>query len=510
MGDDTDPDRVGAWVESTRQACTALRQMTGVDRVWLVGLRLGALVAALAARSNEDVAGIVALAPVVVGKSYLRELSVLQSTLELAGPPAGIPAEPKEGVETLGFAISHETRTALSQINLATMRETLGVADDRFEVLVLDRDDLPAGMPWIEHLKSRGVRAELEQAAGYSTMMVDPHKSVVPEAMIERTVDWLSQRPRPAARLHPSVRVDVREQATMGDVVEAPIFVDDQQRLFGVLTRPAKAKPSGRSILLLNAGSIHHVGPNRLHVRLARTWAAEGHEVLRLDLTGLGESSRRRGQDENVVYSSFGVEDVVSAVEYVRRRGASDIRPVGLCSGAYFAMKSATATKHVAGFVAINPLTFDKPPPGPTDYPRVRTARETARYRRSMRDVEKWKKLLRGKVRVAAVASTVARHLGDRAVKYGRLLARRLDLPLAGDVGAELMRMAERNIEQRFIFASEDPGKTLLDDEAGDAVRKLEAAGILRIDMIEGADHTFTARWSHGQLIELLTTAITR
>jgi hypothetical protein len=171
-------------------------------------------------------------------------------------------------------------------------------------------------------------------------------------------------------------------------------------------------------------------------------------------------------------------------------------------------MKSAAATSHVAGFVAINPLTFDKPPPGPTDYPRVRAAREAARYRHAVRDIEKWKKLFRGKVRLKAAATTLAGHLAGRVMKQARDVSRRLNIPWEGDVGAELARLARNNVEQRFVFASGDPGNQLLRDEAGSVVKELEARGILAVEIIEGTDHTFTALWSHDPLVEVLTTAI--
>jgi hypothetical protein len=209
-----------------------------------------------------------------------------------------------------------------------------------------------------------------------------------------------------------------------------------------------------------------------------------------------------------VVYSRYALEDIRQAVEWCRRHAGSDVRPVGLCSGAFFALKSAATIPDIAGFVAINPLTFDKPPPGPTDYPRVRTAREAARYRRSLGNIEKWKKLLRGEVRIDAVVKTVGAHLRDRARRHVRELARRFDFSMDNDVGAELLRLAERNVEQCFVFASTDPGMALLRDEADSVVRKLVDSGKLRIDILEGTDHTFTACWSHGPLVSVLTNAI--
>ena len=58
---------------------------------------------------------------------------------------------------------------------------------------------------------------------------------------------------------------------------------------FGLLTR-AQAPRRGQTFVLFNAGLIHRMGPFRLHVRLARTLAAEGYDVLRFDLPMVGDA----------------------------------------------------------------------------------------------------------------------------------------------------------------------------------------------------------------------------
>ncbi|MCU1282082.1 MAG: alpha/beta hydrolase, partial [bacterium] len=68
-GDDRDPARVAAWLASIGHAAAELRRQTGVERVVLAGVRLGALLATLAAVERDDVAGLIAIAPVVVGKA---------------------------------------------------------------------------------------------------------------------------------------------------------------------------------------------------------------------------------------------------------------------------------------------------------------------------------------------------------------------------------------------------------------------------------------------------------
>jgi len=71
-GSDLDPHRLAAWVGSVQAACDALRRRSGVPQLVLVGVRLGALLAELAARARYDVAGLALWAPVAMCTSSGR------------------------------------------------------------------------------------------------------------------------------------------------------------------------------------------------------------------------------------------------------------------------------------------------------------------------------------------------------------------------------------------------------------------------------------------------------
>ncbi len=509
-GDDRDPDRLGGWIRSTQEAVRTLREQCGVERVWLLGVRLGALVAVLAS-NDVDVAGVIAIAPVVSGKAYLRELKLLQVALGLRERPADAPVVTEigeGGQEALGFAIEAETRAALMKIDLTKI-----ATPPCKEVLVLDRADLPSAAGWVAHLERLGVAVTAAQPAGYVEMMLDPHRALVPAHLIDATTSWLRARqPLPAAIETPRTRPKSSAGADMGEVHERHVFVDDARRIYAVLSTPTSVRPSGRAVLLLNAGAIHHIGPNRLYVMLARQWAAAGDSVLRLDITGLGDSPARAGETENTVYSPRAVEDVGVAVAWLREQPhVRSVWSVGLCSGAYHAFKGAAAGQDVSGIVAINPLTFFWSPATPLDFPAFpafKVTEEAERYKRAAFDPSKWKKLLRGQVNVRYALDTLGRRALGRALDQLRDVSRRLHMPWKDDVGAELDSVARRSVVQRFVFVAGDPGRQLLRDQGGSTVVRLRKQGSLFIDVIEGPDHTFTPLWSHGPLAKALTAAL--
>src|SRR5262249_55087343 len=160
-------------------------------------------------------------------------------------------------------------------------------------------------------------------------------------------------------------------------------------------------RPSGeprRAIILLNSGGIYRIGPNRLYVAIARRLARAGDLVLRLDISGVSDSAARPGGEGDIVYSGYAVRDVGVGVGWGRRNGARSVAVVGLCSGAYHALKAAVAGQPIDTVVPINPLTFFWKPGMPLDFSALRVMLDTARYQKSVTNVESWRKLLRGDV----------------------------------------------------------------------------------------------------------------
>jgi pimeloyl-ACP methyl ester carboxylesterase len=104
-GNGEDPDRVTTWIANIGAAIDLLRRETGVTEVALVGLRLGALLAACAAASRRDVSGPALLAAPNSGKTYVRELQALAHLL--VAPDAR--ASSFDGLEIAGFRVARQT-----------------------------------------------------------------------------------------------------------------------------------------------------------------------------------------------------------------------------------------------------------------------------------------------------------------------------------------------------------------------------------------------------------------
>jgi pimeloyl-ACP methyl ester carboxylesterase len=499
-GDDREPARLAAWVKSVHHAIDELRRAAGVERVAVLGVRLGALVATLAASERDDVAGLVAIAPVVAGKAHLRELRALQMAMSRPPVPAHVVVE-ADVQEALGFVLTAETKGALSAVDLTKLERRPAPT-----VLLIERDDLPGNDAWPTRLAAQGVTVDRRRLPGYAEMMLGPQFAVVPEAMVTAATGWMqalaATSNAASAAVPPPALVN---HARFSSVREIADFIDEDQRLFGVLSTVESPPPARKGLLLLNAGSVHHIGSNRLYVTLARRWAALGHAVLRLDISGIGDSRPRAGEPENVVYTEHAITDVAAALSFLRRQpGVVEVHALGLCSGGYNAFKAAVAGVALDGVVLINPLTFFYKPGMSLDAAPYHVTEEATRYTRRMYSLDAWKKLLRGDVHLDALTRVMARRIGLYARDRARALARHAGIKLGDDLALELQDVTRRNVSLRFIFAADDPGVSLLKNQGGATVDKLRRKGQLGIDLIAGADHTFTPLWSQPLVIDTL------
>jgi pimeloyl-ACP methyl ester carboxylesterase len=526
-GHDFEPDRVTAWIESIQAAADELREQTGVARLCFFGIRLGATLAASAAATRSDVAALITVAPVLSGKTYVRELRMLQRASEAKQNSSAAPQN-SDALQAAGFTLAAATQTALSGLDLTRS------APSASRVLILDRAELPAAERWEQHLRAAGTRVERLSVKGYTEMMLDSHETVVPEEILSESlkfldalkVEWASDITRvartiaapnplhqvgaPRVTLPPPAAPDPLVGDTQTCAVEESAVWFGSPALFGVVTAPVgtqRAATAGkaRGIVLINSGAVHSVGPNRLYVVLARLLAQRGHVVLRMDISGIGDSPTRPNAVENTVYSPYAVEEVRAAVTYLREAWhVQDVRAAGLCSGAYHAFKAAVAGVPVNGVVLINPLTFFWKEGMSLQYPEYRVAADIRRYRANILRPASWLKLLRGQVNLWESSQVLLR----RALSLGRTplrnLARALRMPLSDDLPSELSSVVRAGIRLQFVFAAQDPGPELLRNQGGATARKLRERGLLRVESIDAADHTFTDSARRALLVSIL------
>jgi alpha/beta superfamily hydrolase len=90
-----------------------LRSATGAHRLIFCGLRFGAMLATLTAGQRNDAAGLLLLAPVLRGRSYMRQLRV---EAQLQSGATGV--DPSGDLDFQELHFSAETVAAIGQVDL--------------------------------------------------------------------------------------------------------------------------------------------------------------------------------------------------------------------------------------------------------------------------------------------------------------------------------------------------------------------------------------------------------
>lgn len=489
VGSSEDPERWTAWSQSIRDAVHTLREAAGVERVVLLGVGLGASLAATVASQSESVAGVAAIAPIVKGKAWLRELRALKAVMGRAGAPAGLDLA-EESEEVVGLLISASTRADIERLDLTAL-PSMGARD----WLVLDREDRPPNSAFADALRQQGAVVEQEQLPGYVGMMQDPHESEVPQAMIARVVEWLEGKFPTQGSGGTAVALSAGPSTVASGIEEFPVSFGGEATLFGIVTRPVGASPK-RAFVLLNSGSNTHIGNGRMYVDYARRLAAKGWLVLRYDISGIGESAVHPGRPENEVYTAKGVDDLRSAIGFLREQlGVEQVSGAGLCSGAYHLLRGAEAGIPLRGIFVINPLTFHWVEGMSLKYPPFVMAQTAAQYQRSVRDWRKWRKLLRGGVDLQHAGVVVFDRLRERGRLVLRDTRRTLGVSVPDDLGTRLNDLVQRGVRVHFVFSAGDPGEALLRIGAGRAFTQLKRSGAVDLRHLPGCDHALSSGW---------------
>lgn len=495
-GGEGDPSRLEAWLGGIRAAVTHLRTVTGVEEVALVGLRLGALLAAVAARAARADA-LVLLAPFPSGRNFLQELRAVALLAER--PADAPPAVGPEGIDSAGFRLTPETAEALRALDLTRMTET-----PARRVLILDRPEGRAAA-LAERFRALGAGVEEAPFPDHARLITSVQHAILDCSAFTRAAAWLTQDMAPAERR--SVAETFIPRLRLADAVERPLRFGPAAGLFGILCEPATVAVTGLpAVLLLNSGATPHTGTGRMSVRLARRLAARGIASLRMDLGGLGDSASKPGRRDGLIYCRDMVEDAQDGLDALAAAGHGAAVAVGLCAGAAVALRVALADPRVVGLALVNPGRFVLGD-GVTQEEAIGSAvKPAAAYLPRLTEPAVWRAILRQDRK----ASRVARGLSERAARRLRIGAGRLRAGLTGggyardDVLYAFKALSDRGVRTLMVHSAGDVTLGELEAQAGAGGGRLRRMGGLWMERLAGADHSLMERAARERFADLL------
>lgn len=138
--------------------------------------------------------------------------------------------------------------------------------------------------------------------------------------------------------------------------IEQVCAFGDNSTLIGVYTPPANTASSQPCAVFLTAGLLHHVGPTRLHVEMARALSQQNVAGLRFDLSGIGDSET---SSMGGYFMERSVHEIRQAMDFLQEQyGHERFVLIGLCSGADDALATAQQDNRVSGIVLLNGYAY--------------------------------------------------------------------------------------------------------------------------------------------------------
>jgi len=471
------------WVNDVRMARDFIASC-GAERVGVVGLRVGAT---LAARSLVEHGRFDALAmwdPCSTGRAFLRE----QQALKALTFSANSPLEEEEGLDLISLWMPSSLATDLSAITLDASRYP-----DDVKTLLITRVNRPKSAQVLELLEHSG--AEEVEATGQEEFLdVPPGLSVLPLDTIDRISEWFDGvfdgRAAPISR-HVTSEAVVAVDAEGRQIVER-LSTFGSAGLFGVVTEPT-VDAGLPPLVLLNVGLLHHIGPGGLWVDVARAWAAKGVRVLRFDLGGIGESPALPYHSEGVEYPLEAVQDIIDAMRLVAPDNYENVILVGICSGAYHALEASIALS-ITGVAIINPiLSFD-----PTEVLEGRPIdiRRTAVQPRH--GIVRWMRGSRAVTRITRWSPVWRLRQSPRTAQIidewiPEVFWNLLDKMGAIRSGASVLEMIGSGGTSILLICGDREARTFR--RAGKRIDALISAGVLTFEVLPGLDHSlFSAK----------------
>jgi pimeloyl-ACP methyl ester carboxylesterase len=347
-----------AWQNGVNLAADWLRANSTVQRIVLVGLRAGAMLATLTAATRDDIAGLVLLEPVLRGKSYVAQL-----TVEARLRSKGI-ADTSDSLDLDGLPLTRETLDRTTQVDLRQV--TLSSVS---AISVCSRAPSALLSTCVEAWQNQGASVTCSGFVGLDALLRPTHFADEPLADFTQLLSWLRIAVPAQATLHSAP--ESRDATPLRPVgcVETPLRFGSNGALVGVLCEPQGAKTNFAVVIGSTGGDPHH-GFARFSVELARILAAERIASLRFDFAGLGDSSNASDNGAEDVTHAFEVDrsaDFSAAITKLQQLGFQRFAVKGLCSGAYHAFHAAVTDERVDTLLLINlpwfSLRLDRPRP---------------------------------------------------------------------------------------------------------------------------------------------------
>lgn len=297
------------------------------------------------------------------------------------------------------------------------------------------------------------------------------------------------------------------------DMREEILNFGDELSLVGILTHKSESKNnSDFCIVLLNAGLIHKIGPNSLHVKISRELAEKGVNCFRFDYSGIGDSSLSR-QKKSLEEIKIG--EVKQAMDLLQKKNnIQKFVLIGICSGAEDAFMVSHEDHRVIGLYLIDGV-FQENKMLNSIRPIAQRNSIIRYYKKNIFSFKRWIKILGGKsgafsrgniMVLFKMASSFLKRKNVFRMGNNRIepknessvvsYSNQIDFKIN-----EWENLFNRNVHICTAFCEGGIAIDIFNLTISKQLKKDNKHGLLEVDLIKDVDHTFTPIWSQELLI---------
>lgn len=249
--------------------------------------------------------------------------------------------------------------------------------------------------------------------------------------------------------------------------------------MVGILNEPVTTEQNKQPvIIILNAGLVHHAGPHRMTVDMARTIASQGYMTFRFDLSTIGDSAARKSR---LSYEERAVDETKEAMDFLSSlSGSNKFIIIGLCTGADNAHRVAVADKRVIGCVFLDGYSY----PTPRFY-LYKILPKIHKFTQKIISLEKWVGLTK-----KIFKKLTTRNNADTGENVGEAVYWKL--PPKEQAAKEYAELINRNVCLYFVFTEEQILSFNYTNQIRDSFNTLDFGNLLNVDLFALSDHTYT------------------
>jgi len=434
-----------AWKQDIEAALNFVRARFPGNAYGLLGLRLGASLAAQVA-AEAEVQNLLLIEPVLRGRSFLMQLGARKKlraamTEEEAG---GSNAETKEATTEIsdvayedldGWPVGTQLRDELNALSLSTA--SLHFSGQALVLQVAPREKIaPPLEQFVTALNPQAVVRAVVMPAFWNRLdLVD--SSLLIQAVkdfdfsISGKAEADSPSPQPPASSLPIQALTLESAGKTIVAVQHP-----------------SPQPPASSLILLHGWTGYRTGPHQMLARAAKQFAGQVRNALRFDFAGRGDSEGEAALSTLATMA----DDARAAIRFAREKHPqTPVILVGLCSGCEIAFAVADEPG-VAGLVLWSAPVFA------AGQSSERVARKRSKhlkdYARKLLRPATWGKVLSGRLDVKGIRKVVGQGGGEEFKNTETGEAGHLPPGWRSDA---MQRFEKVNVPSLLIYGTADP-----------------------------------------------------